>query len=73
MVAQARARGVRRIFGHYIPTAKNAMVREHYARMGFELVRTAANGATLWVIDVDGYRERATQIACLAGELIGAA
>ena len=69
VVAQARARGVRRIFGHYIPTAKNAMVREHYARMGFALVETAADGATLWVMDVAEYRERATQIVCVEGEL----
>jgi FkbH-like protein len=67
VVAQARARGVRRIFGHYIPTAKNAMVREHYGRMGFELVKTAADGAALWVLEVSGYKERATQIACFEG------
>jgi len=63
VVGQARARGARRIFGHYVPTAKNAMVREHYVRMGFELVETAVDGGVLWVMDVDGYRERATQIA----------
>ncbi len=70
VVAQARARGVRRIFGHYIPTAKNAMVREFYGRMGFELVETAADGATLWVMDVVGYRARETQIACLGDEIV---
>jgi FkbH-like protein len=66
---QARARGARRIFGHYIPTAKNAMVREHYERMGFELVETAADGATLWMLDVGTYQPHATQIASLEGEL----
>ena len=70
LAAQAGARGVRRIFGHYVPTAKNAMVREHYARMGFELVETAADGATLWVLDVEGWQARSTQIACLEDELV---
>jgi FkbH-like protein len=69
VAAQALARGVRRIFGHYIPTTKNAMVREHYERMGFELVETNAGGATLWVLDVETYQAHATQIACLEGEL----
>jgi FkbH-like protein len=68
LAAQARARGVRRIFGHYIPTAKNAMVREHYQRLGFGLVGTAADGATLWVLDLAGYSERVTQIACFQAE-----
>jgi FkbH-like protein len=69
LVEQARARGVRRIFGRYIPTAKNGMVREHYRRMGFELVETAADGATRWMMEVAGYRARATQIACFGAEV----
>ena len=69
LVEQARTRGVQRIFGHYIPTAKNAMVREHYARMGFTLVETASDGATLWELDVEAYQPRATQIVCLEAEM----
>jgi FkbH-like protein len=69
LVAQARTRGVHRIFGHFIPTAKNAMVREHYRRMGFELVATATDGSTLWALNVESYHNRATQIACFGTEL----
>ena len=69
LVGQAKARGMRRIFGEYIPTAKNAMVREQYARMGFELVETAADGTTVWALDVESYRERVTQIACTEVEI----
>jgi FkbH-like protein len=65
LVEQARARGVRRIFGQYVPTVKNAMVREHYARMGFELVETTADGATVWVLDLAAYTSRETQIVCV--------
>ena len=35
LVAQARARGLVRLVGEYIPTAKNAMVRDLYERLGF--------------------------------------
>jgi FkbH-like protein len=67
LAEQAKACGVRRIFGQYIPTAKNAMVREHYARMGFELVETSAEGATIWVLDLAAYSPKETQIACVDG------
>jgi FkbH-like protein len=62
LAEQARSIGARRIFGHYIPTAKNSMVREHNRRLGFELVATAADGATLWLLELEAFRVRATQI-----------
>jgi FkbH-like protein len=69
IVEQARRRGVRQIFGRYVPTAKNGMVLAHYQRMGFELVETAAEGGTVWVLEVERYRVRATQIACFEAEV----
>ena len=69
VVEQARTRSVRRIFGRYIPTAKNGMVREFYRRMGFELAETAADGSTRWEMEVEGYRPRVTQIACFGAEV----
>ncbi|NLC58663.1 MAG: HAD-IIIC family phosphatase [Armatimonadetes bacterium] len=50
--ALARARGLRRIVGEYIPTAKNAMVREHYARLGFCLIETNGAGHAWWELAV---------------------
>jgi predicted enzyme involved in methoxymalonyl-ACP biosynthesis len=35
MAEQARAAGIDRIVGEYLPTAKNAMVRDLYPQMGF--------------------------------------
>jgi predicted enzyme involved in methoxymalonyl-ACP biosynthesis len=70
IVEQARKREVRRIFGRYVPTARNGMVREHYRRMGFELVETAGDGTTLWRLEVESYLPRATQIACFEAELV---
>ncbi len=64
LVEQGKIRGVRRILGRYVPTAKNAMVLAHYARMGFALVETQADGTTLWALDVKDYEPRVTQIVC---------
>jgi FkbH-like protein len=35
VAAEAKALGARRLVGEYLPSAKNAMVREHYPRLGF--------------------------------------
>jgi FkbH-like protein len=48
----ARARGVRRLFGTYIPTAKNAMVSELYPQLGFERVERLSDGAEQYVLDL---------------------
>ena len=55
LVAEAAARGVKTIVGHYYPTAKNAMVREFYAQFGFAKVTEDADGNTEWRLDVSTY------------------
>jgi FkbH-like protein len=46
-------RGVRRIRGTYIPTAKNVMVRDFYAACGFTPAGDDTDGTTTWVFDAD--------------------
>lgn len=48
IVSAARAAGVEEIVGRYVPTARNDLVRDHYEKLGFVLVETAADGASLW-------------------------
>jgi FkbH-like protein len=43
----ARTRGVESILGEYIPTARNALVRDHYHNLGFEAV-SDDGGHTWW-------------------------
>ena len=50
IVMQARARGIERLVGRYLPTERNGMVREHYAKLGFRLA-AEADGATTWELD----------------------
>jgi FkbH-like protein len=53
LVAIARARGLEGITGEYIPTAKNALVKDHYESLGF--VKTGEDGAgrTTWRLSID--------------------
>jgi FkbH-like protein len=53
VVAQARRLGARRLCGTFRPTAKNAMVADHYSRLGFMPAGTDQAGGTLWTLDLD--------------------
>jgi FkbH-like protein len=53
----ARRRGARALVGEYRPTAKNALVRDHYAALGFDAMdapSNAAAGAGFWRFPLDG-------------------
>ena len=58
LVADASARGVQTVIGYYYPTAKNAMVRDFYAEMGFGKTDEAADGSTVWQLSVAEYKPR---------------
>ena len=51
LVDGARALGAETLLGRYRPTAKNGMVSEHYARLGFEAVAPEGD-ETLWRLDL---------------------
>jgi FkbH-like protein len=55
LVRQARDEGARVLEGSYIPSAKNALVRNHYAKLGFRLV-AEGDGRTDWHLDIDTYQ-----------------
>jgi FkbH-like protein len=56
------ARGCTRVIGEYIPTAKNGMVRDLYAKLGFKHVREEANGTQVYELSIEQYQVRPTQI-----------
>jgi FkbH-like protein len=64
-VETARARGVKTFRAIYIPTARNGVVKDLYARLGFAPVHgaAAAEGATEWRLDLDKYVSRKTSIS----------
>ena len=58
LVAAARQADVTRIIGVYLPTAKNALVKEHYRKLGFELLTQEPDGRSTWKLDIATYVER---------------
>ena len=50
ILAQAQQAGMKRVVGVYRPTEKNALVREHYQKLGFSLI-AEADGVTRWEMD----------------------
>jgi len=50
---EAKRLGGSHLIGHYIPTPKNGMVRDHYPRLGFELVEEKQDGQTRWQLSLD--------------------
>ena len=50
------------VAGTYIPTAKNAMVKEFFAKFGFQKVREKADGTTHWELRVADHSYRKTYI-----------
>ena len=53
LVALAEELGSRRLVGEYIPTAKNGLVRDHYAGLGFARAGGDDDGNTRWELAID--------------------
>ena len=62
LVKQAKKRGIREIYGHYYPTAKNKMVAGLYESFGFEKISQDEDGNTAWRLLVEGYEDKNTVI-----------
>ena len=50
LVETARVAGAKRITGEYIPTPKNALVKDHYAQLGFK------EESGKWVLEIGGFQ-----------------
>ena len=55
VVNEARMRELKYVTGQYIPTAKNAMVKDFFARFGFDKTNEQKNGASHWRLVVSAY------------------
>jgi len=54
VAAAARAAGARALIGLYLPTDRNGMVKDHYARLGFKSVSESAQESR-WRLDLNDY------------------
>jgi FkbH-like protein len=53
ILLHARESGIRTLIGTYRPTEKNALVRDHYAKLGFRSLETRPDGTTVWSLETD--------------------
>jgi len=58
MAEAANRLGAVSLIGEYLPTTKNGMVSDLYARLGFALAGTADDGATRWTLPLRDYQPR---------------
>jgi len=68
VLAEAAAgAGADHLVGRYRPTPKNAMVRGHYAGLGFTPVATEADGSETFRLSLDAYRPGPSPIVIAQG------
>jgi FkbH-like protein len=67
IAAEAAKLGARRIVGEYIPTKKNGMVKEHYARLGFTVMETGEAGGNRNLLDLAAFTPAETFIHVVEG------
>ena len=48
LLAAARDRSISRLVGRYMPSGRNRLVEDHYAKLGFNLVEQRADLTTVW-------------------------
>jgi FkbH-like protein len=67
IVAEARRLGASRLLGDYVPTQKNSMVRDHYEKLGFTVVRRDMGGGCRAVLDLQTFVPAETFIVVREG------
>ncbi len=68
LAGRCRELGLRSLRGYYFPTAKNGMVRDFYAALGFDKVSEEPDGSTVWHLELDGYEQKNHVIAIRSTE-----
>lgn len=53
LIRLARESGISKLVGQYIPTGRNALVADHFARLGFALAGSTTDGSSNWALEVD--------------------
>jgi FkbH-like protein len=53
VLEHARAAGIRKLAGTYLPTGRNKLAADHYARLGFTKVHEDLSGTTRWELQAE--------------------
>ncbi len=54
----ASAEGIKEIYGYYLPTQKNSMVKDLFVDFGFFKIDEDDSGNTKWFLKTDGYKKK---------------
>jgi FkbH-like protein len=65
LAENALAMGASRLIGRYIPTRKNSIVADHYAKLGFAWEGQEADGSTIYSLDITIYKLQNAHISVL--------
>jgi len=65
LVDRAQQKGVKRLVGYFLPTAKNGMVADHYEKLGFSPSQNDDVVGTVWLLDITTYKPRSRHIKIL--------
>ena len=68
----ARAEGATRLVGRYIPSGRNQLVEDHYAKLGFVLLGQDGEGGTLWSLDLSSLGKVDLPMAVRRTEVVAA-
>jgi FkbH-like protein len=52
LLAEARRAGIRKLIGKFIPTERNRIAEQHYAKLGFVEVERLPEGSSIWELEV---------------------
>ncbi len=67
IAAEAARIGAKRLIGEFIPTKKNAMVKDHFSRLGFTMLEHGAEDTRRFVLDLVGFQPADTFIHVTEG------
>ena len=68
LIETCQNKGIKKIRGFYYPTAKNAMVKDFYGKMGFSQVACDAAGNSEWELEITLVWEKKNNVICVNGE-----
>ena len=70
ILRNARAAGIQKLVGIYSPTDRNALVLDHYAKLGFSKQSGDESGRTVWELAVDGSEPESAPMKVVYAESI---
>ena len=63
IIKRAKSQGIKTLKGHFIPTEKNRMVKDHYKKLGFKEITVldgvlpSNDGEAWWELDIQDFKE----------------